>query len=182
MVAAEPSGDFAGHVRQRITQESAAPRPWFSGWVPVTAAALALIVLVTFWMIRRGPAVPELANRKPPTQTARPSREPQVAKEAPLVAAPPHASGPRMIRPPREPQSAAIREPEVLVPPGQMAAVISLYNFVWSGKADGASLVAAAVPTSDLLKPWTTDELKIAPLEIAPLMEEGKPKGSLENR
>lgn len=182
LVKEEPSGNFAAHVRRRIAESAAAPRPWFAGWLPVTAAALALLVLVTFWMIRRENAPPERVSEAPPAQKSRPPREPQLAEKAPLVPAPPRAGGPRTIRPPREPQSAANREPKVLVPRGEMAAVLRLFNANWSGKADGASLTAQVPPMSEHLKPLTIAELKIPALEVVPL-ESGEPlRGPSENR
>jgi len=182
MVAGEPAGDFAAHVRQRIAQEGITTRPWFAGWLPITATALALVVLVTFLMLRRDHAPTESVKETPPAQTARPPREPQLAQKAPEISVPSSASGPRMIRPPRPPQPAALREPEVLVPRGEMAAVMRLFHANWEGNADGASLMAAAIPTTESLKPLTTAELKILPLEIVPLAEEGKPNGSSDHR
>ena len=180
MVQPEPSGDFAAHVRRRITESAAAPRPWFAGWVPATAATLALVA-VTVWTIGYPPHWPQSVQERPFVPLA-PAEKPRVAA-APSEAPRPLAAGPRTFGPPRGGHSAAIREPEVLVPRGEMAAVMRLYSASWNGQADGASLMAAAVPTTELLKPLATPpELKIEPLEIAPLVEEGKPKGSLENR
>jgi len=181
LVAGEPAGDFAAHVRRRIAENAAAPSPWFAGWLPVTAAALALVVLVGVLTIGRPPRPPQSAGVTPPVPIA--------PAEKPREAAPPEAARtepPRSVaighRPPRPGQMAANREPEVLVPRGEMAAVMRLFNANWSGKADGASLTAAAIPTTEFLKPLATAELKIAPLEIAPLVGEEKPKGSLEDR
>jgi hypothetical protein len=181
LVAGEPAGDFAAHVRQRIAQAGVTTRPWFAGWMPVTAVALAFVVLVGVLTISRQPRPPQSAQQTPP--------EPIAPAEKPREIAPPDTTraatvpsvtvGPRT---PRPPQSAANREPEVLVPRGEMAAVMRLFNANWEGKADGASLTAAAIPTTEILKPLTTAELKISPLEIVPLAEEGKPKGSSENR
>jgi negative regulator of sigma E activity len=183
LVAGEPSGDFAAHVRRRIAEQAAAPRKWFSGWLPLTAAAaVALVVLLLVLNLGRPPREPQSAQETPPAQDSRPPKQPQLARQAPPVPAPANARGPRAIRRPHEGQMAANREPEVLVPRGEMAAVMRLYEANWNGKADGASLTASAIPTSEFLKPWITPELKIAPLEIAPLVEEGKPIGSLENR
>jgi hypothetical protein len=182
LVAGNPAGNFAAHVRRRITEKEGAPLPWLAGWMPVTAAGLALIVLVTFWMLRREHAPPERAKETPPAQNSRPPREPQLAQKAPAVPAPSNAGGPHKIRPPREPQSAANREPEVLVPRGEMAAVILLYNANWNGKADGASLVAEARSLSDSLKPMAIAELKIPALEVVPLESGEQPKGPSENR
>jgi hypothetical protein len=183
LVAPEPSGDFAAHVRRRIAEQAAIPRNWFSGWLPLAATtAVALILLAIVFNLGRPPRPPQSAQQTPPAQDSRPSKSPQIAKQAPLIAPAANSSDLRAIRTPRPPQSAANREPEVLVPRGEMAAVMRLYNANWAGKADGESLTAAAIPTSDFLKPWTTPELKIAPLEIVPLVDEGKPKSNSENR
>ena len=182
MVDGKPSGDFAAHVRQRIAQDGITTRPWFAGWLPVSATALALVVLVTFLMLRREGVPPDRAKETPPAQTARPPREPQLAQKAPEISVPSNASGPRMIRPPRPGQMATNREPEVLVPRGQMAAIMQIYNSVWSGKADGSALVAQAEPATESLKPLLKEEFKIAPLTIDRLSEEGQPNGSSEKR
>ena len=60
-VSAEPSPAFAAGVRVRLADEPA-PRPsWFTGWVPVAAGALAVLVLMVTWFARqKGPeSVPE---------------------------------------------------------------------------------------------------------------------------
>jgi hypothetical protein len=182
MVAGEPAGDFAAHVRRRIAENASAPHPWFAGWLPVTVAALALIVLVSFWMIRRPDAPPERAKETPPAQTARPPREPQSAQVTPAVPAPSNAGGPRTIRPPRPPQSAANREPEVLVPRSEMEAFLRFYQPVRDGQADASSLMARATLASEPIRPLTTTALEISLLEIEPLTEEGRQKGSSERR
>lgn len=179
LVAGKPSGDFAAHVRQRIAQAGVTTRPWFAGWMPVTAAALALVVLVGVLTIGRPPRPPQTAEVKPPAQVAPTEKAGAVAPPEVTPTQPPHtvATG---RRPPRGPQSAANREPEVLVPRGQMDAVMQLYNSIWSRKADGSTLMAQAAPIEELLKPLKTPELRIAPLEIERLSEEGKPMGSSE--
>lgn len=182
MVSGEPSGDFAAHVRRRIAENAHAPRPWFADWMPVTAAALALVVLVGVLSIGGPPRPPQSAQVTPPVQESRPPRLPQMAKQAPPIAPAANSSEQRAIRTPRPPQSAANREPEVLVPRGEMVAVTRLLNANWSGKADGATLMAAAVPTAELLKPLTKLELNISPLQIELLEEEAKSRGSSENR
>jgi negative regulator of sigma E activity len=177
MVSAESSGDFAAHVRRRIAQESTAPRPWFAGWVPVTAVALALVVLVSVLTIGRPPRPPQSAGVTPPTPVVGPQEKPrEIAPPDTARAAVPHSVA-VVSRPPRPAQSAANREPEVLVPRGEMAAVMRLYNANWEGKADGTSLLAEAKSVSDSLKPMAIAELKITALEVAPLESGEQPKG-----
>ena len=180
MVAPEPSGDFAAHVRQRIAQAGVTTRPWFAGWLPVSAAALALVVLIGVLTIGRPPRPPQTAEVKPPAQVAPTEKADAVAPPEMTRTEPPRTVA--IGRPPRPPQSAANREPEVLVPRGQMAAVMQIYNFVWSGKADGSALVAQAEPATESLKPLLREEFKIAPLVIDRLSEEGQPNGSSEKR
>ncbi len=181
VVAEAPSGDFAAHVWQRIAQAGVTTRPWFAGWMPVSAAALALVVLVGVLTIGRPPRPPQTAAVKPPAQVAPTEKAGAVAPPEVTPTQPPRtvATG---RRPPRGPQSAANREPEVLVPPGEMAAVMRLYEANWNGKADGASLVAEARSVIDGLKLMTIAELKIPALEVEPLDGGEKPKGSSENR
>jgi len=59
-------------------------------------------------------------------------------------------------------------EAEVLVPPGQQEAILQLYEAVWSGRADAASLLAER-GSLELVA------LKIAPLEVAALDLDSKP-------
>jgi hypothetical protein len=180
MVAGVPAGDFAAQVRQRIAQQGVAPRQWFAGWMPVTAAALALVVLVGVLTIGRPPRPPQTAEVKPPAQVAPSEKAGAVAGAKVTPAEPPRTVA--IGRPPHPLQSATLREPEVLVPPGEMAAVMRLYEANWNGKADGASLVAEARSVSDSLKPMAIAVLKIPALEVEPLEAGEKPKGSSENR
>jgi hypothetical protein len=180
LVAGEPSGDFAAHVRRRIAENASAPRPRFASWLPVTAVALALVVLVGVLTIGRPPRPPQNAVVTPPAQVAPSEKAGAVAAPTVTPAEPPRAVA--IGRPPRPPQFAANREPEVLVPPGEMAAVMRLYEANWNGKADGASLVAEARSVSDSLKPMAIAVLKIPALEVEPLEAGEKPKGSSENR
>ncbi|MCL5288693.1 MAG: hypothetical protein M1453_11960 [Acidobacteria bacterium] len=179
MVAPEPSGDFAAHVRRRIAEKNAAPRPWFAGWQFISGAAvLVLVVLVGVLTIGRPPRPPQSARVTPPAIVVPAEKSPKAAVSAETQ--PLRAEVPRAIRPQRGGHSAVIREPEVLVPRGEMVAVTRLLNANWSGKADGASLTAIAAPMSEVLKPMTIEELKIPALEVVPLESAAPPKGSPE--
>ncbi len=166
VVAEAPSGDFAAHVRQRIAQEGVTTRPWFAGWLPVTATALALVVLVGVLTIGRPPRPPQSVDVTPPAQVAPIEKADAVAPPEVTPTEPPRTVA--IGRPPRPPQSAANREPEVLVPHGEMQAIARLMDASWNGQADGASLTATAAPMSEALKPLSIEQLKIPALEIAP--------------
>jgi len=184
MVSGEPSGDFAAHVRRRIAENAQAPRPWFVGWIPVTVAALALVVLVGVLTIGLPPRPPQSAQVTPPTPVAPVEKKQDVPRETAIVPRPPQGGQlaslqeprVRIGQPQRPPQSAANREPEVLVPRGEMAAVMRLYEANWNGKADGASLVAQLPPMEDSLKPMAFDELRIPALQIVAPEDGEKPK------
>jgi hypothetical protein len=180
LVAEKPAGDFAAHVRQRIAQEGVTTRPWFAGWMPVSAAALALVVLVGVLTIGRPPRPPRTADVTPPAQVAPIEKAGAVAPPEVTPTEPPRTIA--IGRPPRRGTMAVHREPEVLVPRGEMAAVILLYNANWNGKADGASLTAQVAPMSENLKPLIIAELKIPALEVVPLESGEQPKGPSENR
>jgi hypothetical protein len=171
IVAGEPSPALAARVRQRIAEETAAPQWRITSWIPVAAGALALLALVSIWLIRREPAhQPNVASHGAVESPAKPvspavvPRRPQVAsRETPRLARPPHAHRPAA--------SAGARletggEPEILVPPEEWSGVASLYSAMQTGRVDGTLLVASA---KNLGKPLAVDELKIAPIEIPKL-------------
>jgi anti-sigma factor RsiW len=180
IVQGEPPGDFAAHVRRRIAEKSAAPRPWFAGWRLITAAAaLGVVAIVALLMIGRPPRPPQSARVQlgSPIAPAVKPREATSPSELARGEAPRSgAVGQRTMRPPRQPQLAANREPEVLVPRGEMAAVMRLYEANWNGKADGASLVAQLPPVEESLKPMAFEELRIPALQLVPLNDGEKPK------
>ncbi len=184
-VAAKPSPEFAARVRQQIAALAAPSHGWLTGtpwlrWAPA-AGALAVALLVVVWLNR---------------QTTTPLRGPQriesaaVKRSAPAVTGKGASEGPArvdtLVSPPGSrmasartgrqgstvpagirPAAARAKQPEVLVPPGQDVAVLLLYDAIWKGRADGASLVAEHVS-------FSPNELKIAPIEIAPLEVEPK--------
>jgi hypothetical protein len=167
LVAGEPSPHFDSRLRARIAEEpSAARSAWFT-WRPA-AAALALAALIAAVVFFRGS--PQQANPRPtsalirPESTAKaspsalnePSPRSHASAERPMVAA--SGDSHRQLvaghAPPRH-------EPEVIVPPGQLEAIMQLAAEIRFGRIDGEQLVAA---DAQIKKP-----LDIAPIEIAPL-------------
>jgi hypothetical protein len=165
VVAGEPSPHFAARLRVRIAEEPARTRfNWF-GWKPA-AAALAVVLLVAALVFFRGtprtnpqPAAARVAseaNSNAARSSSQPKPHNEVASEQPAVAAG-HAQRPLVARR----QSTREREPEVIVPPGQLEAVMQLAADIRSGRIDGKQLVAANAQAN---RP-----VDIAPIEIAPL-------------
>jgi len=181
-VAAGPSAAFEARVRHRIEAEPLPARPWFfglrfPGWAPAAAAALALMVLVLILFERREPRPLELAD----SAKSQPAEAPAAglgssssAESAlslnPAASAPIAAPANRSRRASRNSQSAKVlvRELEVLVPPGEQAAVLQLYAALQSRRVGGASLVAApATPPAQL----SIEPIEISRLEIGSKLE-----------
>jgi hypothetical protein len=167
-VAAEPSPEFAARIRQRIASEPAPVPAWGQGirvaWVPLTAGALA-VVLLAFWLARRQPVsplhpTPDIVRVQPPsTSDPVPPQSggngatlPPKHLNSNLVAANPGPLGRRTV------QIARTTEPEVIVFPGERDAVLQFYAAMRSGRTDVSSLLAAP-PL----------EIKIKDLEVPPL-------------
>jgi hypothetical protein len=174
IVAGEPSLALAARVRQRIAEETAAPQWRITSWIPVAAGALALLALVSIWLIRREAARhPEVASHGTAERSAKavsravPPRQPQLAsRETPRLARSPHSHRPAALAGARLETG---REPEILVPAEEWNGVASLYSTMQTGRVDGTVLVASA---KGLDKPLVMDRLKIAPIEIPKLEED----------
>lgn len=171
-VSAEPSPAFAAGVRARLAEESAPRASWFSGWVPVAAGALAVLVLIVTWFARReGPEPVPGAQRDMASLTVQP---PMGTTTKGNVAAMDPAQPPRKLRPlptnrMAAPRTARHREPEVIVPTGQREAVLRFYAAVISGRTDASWAL-------EEMKPLEVTRLKIPPLE--PVAVESDPPGS----
>lgn len=160
--AAEPSPRLMEQLRQRIRDE-AFVTPWRNArWVPVVACATVLIVAASVWTLwpRTGARHELTASSAAPSpvQAVRPAAAATIAK--PKIMPERHGSVVALARPVRKLNARRIERqpaaPEVLVPPGQMEAVMQFARMLNSGQIDGAKLLA---------------DLKAAdqPLEIKPL-------------
>ena len=162
-VAAEPSPEFLVRMRRRLEEEQLPMRLWFSGWVPIAVGALAALALVTVWIARRsavGPVATETAQTAPSQQPAA-SKGNTAAEQSEISQATRLGTRNRGGRRGRQ-VPARVAEPEVLVPPGEQAAVLRLYEAVKGRRVDAASLLTPPAP----LEPAP---LKILPLEVASL-------------
>lgn len=166
-VGAEPSAEMMARFRRRIAEEPA-PHPGIGMWIPVAAAALAVALAAFLWLgIRPGPrrTLPANTHEAVAKSTpAQPPRRPETnaasAKLAPPVEQPV----------PSRPGASRTLKPagklDVLVPPGQMAAVLELQAALRNGSVDPSSIV----PDREKLgEPLDIARLKISPLDFPKL-------------
>jgi hypothetical protein len=168
LVAGEPSPQFMTHLRGRIAAEPA-PKRWsweaLRDWEQVArqplsygvgAVALATIMAVLIISLpHRHISAPSVAE-VPPTISLAPS----VAANSPKASAIPEQPRKKLASVPA-PSPKIRREPEVLVPKGELLAVVRFYEAVHSTPVDSEQLYAAQ---EEPQKP-----LELKPIEIAPL-------------
>lgn len=166
LVAGAPSPHFATRLRARIDEERVPAAFSWPAWKPV-AAGLLVATLAAIAIISGGP------QRHNPEQNKPGSRD-----EAPVASR--WASNPDRTVTPLVPSRRRVEtsqansqrrgtlrtvlarsQAEVLVPPGQLDAILQFARAVGSGEIDGQQLLAAQ---EEAEKP-----LEITPLEIAPL-------------
>lgn len=176
LVDGEPSPYFASRLRARIAAEPASTRPRWLVWAPIPAAAVALAALL-------------LATRVPQDITT------NLASTVPVVTNPaPEASAPAStlkspavpIQVPRADRPIASRvasasvtssRPDVLVPPGQLAAALTLTEALPAGRMDADQMAASF---RKIERPLEVEALVVPPLEKpVPLNESAEyPGGS----
>jgi hypothetical protein len=175
MLAIEPSPFFTQRVQAHIT--TAPAKQSFRGWLWMAAAAAGAIVLAVLFLTadrQQAPAIPVQTLATPaPATPVREQPVPVVVKESP---APIRRVAPR---PAEAERRTVAREPEVLVPAGQMQAVARYMALMRSGKLDTSSLDAKAkadpVPTELVL-----DALEVRPITVKEL--DGTTSSAVEQR
>jgi hypothetical protein len=164
-VAAEPSPEFVARVRMRLAEEPAPRAAWLTGWLPVTATAMAVIALAAVWFLPRDtvvspPATPEIGKSSAPAAPATPQQQIQDATNTVRGHVGVVTTG--IQRPLRPPQQA----PEILVPPGQWLAVVRLYEGVNRGRVDTESLLKPVPLELPAIQELKVPELSIPKIEI----------------
>jgi hypothetical protein len=172
LVAGEPSPHFAVRLRARIAEEPSRARVGWLTWKPIAAAFVAAGVLA-FVLISRTPRHPspepaairsaaEAASIERPSKPNPTTTQTQVRRGYHALLE--HRAEMAKLVSPRRPgvrRAVSAREPEVIVPPGQLEAVIRFAAEIHSGRINGKQLIAA--------DPGMTKPLTIAPIVIAPL-------------
>lgn len=184
LVAGEPSPHFTSRLRARIADERPDARFTWPTWKRLTAGLATAATVAALWVFlalshtklpsRSTRPVPNIASAvpievptpaKPTTKAAEPDR--------PYATETPRHSGTRLlaqqrrhnIRPTQSPG-----EPEVLVPPGQLAAVMQLVSDIRAGRIDGKQFVAEQTEEQkEMQKPIEIQPIEIKPIEIPPL-------------
>jgi hypothetical protein len=164
LATAEPAPGFDARLRAAVSAaEAAADRTGLRLWPALVAAAAVLV------------AVALVVGRAPqPAVRPAPGRDPRAARVEPTPTLPlpePPAPAPASGRAAPAPSRAAVaasgsREPEVLVPPGQVEALVRLASFVQRERLAPPGLLSTGQPPADLAVPPPID---IRPLEIVPL-------------
>lgn len=169
--AVEPSPRLMEQVRQRVRDEAPVVPWWNARWVPAVACAAVLIVAASVWTFwPRTGARHELTASSvvsSPAQAIRPAAAATTAK--PKITAQGRGSMVTsmvaLARPARKLNARRIERqshvPEVLVPPGQMEAVMQFAQALNRRQIDGMKLLA------DLKA--ADQPLEVQPLEIKPL-------------
>jgi hypothetical protein len=178
LVAAEPSPELAARIRRAAAEDVAEPERRTAWLWPALAVAAALLLAVAF-LARRGPsptpiataqsrvpratATPEPPRHAPHERASAPVPPPPVASSRAVPRAHALSGDSRRTNPPAE--------PEVLVPPGEQAALLRLAALVT--RQGGVPPVMASVnqDSPDLAVPRAIDaeSIEIKPLEIVPL-------------
>ncbi len=186
-LTAEPSAQLVANVRKNILQDinaqphgAAAWRRW-SAWATAAGvcAAFAILLFVArtshkFNQPVRNSAVAQTSASPNSKLTAHPALNP------PFDAASlsPHLRNPafRLARhtSPRAPHAKAV-EPEIIVEPGQMQAILQLVAATQRGQSNGANLLNI---DKKAVEPLEIKPIVIAPLKIAPLDNEAAPASS----
>jgi hypothetical protein len=161
LVSGEPSAHFDTRLRARIAAERIPARPNWAAWAPIAAGIFALAALLLILVLRTPRTnTPSIANNSQPASLSlQPSNPP-----SPGTTQNPPAPSPARLRTlaqyPKSPPQPEI--PEIIVPPGQLAAIAQFAAAIRSGHIDGDKLLAA--------EEQTNAPLEIKPLEIVPLV------------
>ena len=160
LVSGEPSARFSARLRARIAEGSAPAHTRWAVWVPATAGALALAIVI-LGLVMRSPRHSNPNSGMAVTHGNQSSLPQSVAVNPLPQPAMNHLS--RVSHAHHANRSAALhtKKPEVLVQPGQFEAVLQYADALRSGRIDGDKLIAAQ---QSLVQP-----LEVAPIEIPPL-------------
>ncbi len=165
VVAGEPTPGFEMRLRRRIALETRPMQSYWKAWVPLAAAALAVVALILIFSSTTHKARHSDGNTS--VASSANTNAPVVASSgAPAVPAP-GASVERETGTARATEravhgrSASVGSLRIIVPQGQLVAAVRLSEAINSGRVDGTQLLAAQREYQQ--------HLDLKPIEIAPL-------------
>lgn len=177
-VAGEPSPQLMAGVRRRIAEQPCRAPVWLprSGWLTVVGAFAALAIALfaaRTWhefnrAVIRDRTIPVVASATSSHSATPPTNRGLAAESA--ASTPYRKPLPAMVR--RSSQQVPRRlapEPEIIVEPGQMRAILRFAAASQSGQINGAKLLADQKKATD---PLAIKPLTIAPLKIAALADD----------
>jgi anti-sigma factor RsiW len=180
LVAGEPSPQFVTRLRARIDAEPVPKRWSWDAWMIWESAtqrrlsyAVGAVVLATILAVlvmglpRWRDSAPRVAEVTPTI-----SASPSVATSSPMTSAMPEQPHKKLASVPA-PSPRIQREPEVLVPKGELLAVVRFYEAVHSTPVDSEQLYAAQQEPQKLIE--------VKPIEITPLESLHEPVADSEN-
>lgn len=152
-----PSPEFEARVRQRIDDRPARRWAWMPSYAWLTAAAAIFVVAGAVVLLNRNPVPPEQPEVPAPARALAPVVSPASPEREVASAAP---DAPRHAQPVRVP--AAIRAPEVLVPPQQAEAIRRLVRQGIEVPAEPVQTIAG-VPEPLEVQPLVVDPIPVPP-------------------
>ena len=178
-LAVEPSPQLVARVRQQLAAQSAPAPAWWSrnAWIAAAGACAALATLLLVARTLHRFDQPHVGHAASPVAVfLTPSRSPMATSRRPVV------ESARTIPPRKSARHSSLRtprpsapEPQVIVEPGQMQAILQLVAAEQRGQIDGAKLLAGE---KKAVAPLEIQPLTIAPLQIATLKDESEPSAS----
>lgn len=180
LVTGQPSPEFAARLRARIAEEQPALRFGWLTWKPVAAGLVAAAALAVLWVfvvpsrptlppksIRPGSAI-ALARSPDAHVSAAPASDAAERNHSYSTAARRHSRTPFVAQHMRgNRRDVRSAEPEVLVPPGQLEAVMQLAADIRAGRINGKQFVAEqAEAQKNMQKPIDIPPVEIKLIEI----------------
>ena len=183
LVAGEPSPHFTSRLRARIADERPDARFTWPTWKPLTAGLATAATVAALWVFL-APSHKKLPSKSTlpalniasavPVEVPTPTKPTTKAPESDRLYTTERLrhSGTQFAAQQRH----SIRrrhspgEPEVLVPPGQLAAVMQLVSDIRAGRIDAKKLVAEQAELRDeMQKPIDIPPIEVKPIEVPPV-------------
>lgn len=180
-VAAEPSPQLAARIRQAIAEQSNHAWEWWPRSAWLTAVGICAVLAICFFVARTSRNAQQPVSHYASYLANTLSAQNGTAKTPGRVPARMFTDSHSPRRPALAAHRAAVRvpwsasEPEIIVEPGQMQAILQLVAATQRDQLDGANLLNSQKKAAEQLE---IKPLVIAPLRISALKDEAEPSSS----